>query len=233
MTYFSGMAAITPVLDRIRAKQTTVLVALGDSNTCNASFTAGGKQWPELLHSELRIHLASQRVLMVNAGICGDTALGAHHRLESDVLQFRPSLTFVTFGSNDIGQYSPAVFRDHLDHLVDHILESGSMVVLRTSPPVMERLPSPAHIWRANPKEDAAMDQVRSLAAGRGLPLVDHYAWWGALEQAGELQIGPLMHDEVHPNAPGHQLLARQMCVAMGMPGPLHWERGATEVPGA
>jgi lysophospholipase L1-like esterase len=224
---------LTPIAERIRAKNLAVLVALGDSNTCNASFTGGFKQWPELLHSELRIGLVSQRVLLVNAGICGDTAEIGNQRLDSDVLRFAPSLVFVSFGSNDGGRYTPGAFRGHMERLIDRIQEAGALVAIRTSPPVMELEPSPPHIWRDDDAHWRLMDVNRELADLRGLPLIDHHLWWRRLEEAGELGIGTLMHDCVHPNAKGHQLLARQVCAAFALPDQLHFERGAGEAQGA
>jgi len=224
---------LAPITERIRRKELAVIVALGDSNTCNASFTAGFKQWPELLHSELRIGLVSQRVLMVNAGICGDTAAGAMDRLDSDVTRFAPSLVLVTFGSNDSGRYAPDVFRGHLNQLIDRIEGTGAVVALRTSPPVMELEPAPPHIWRNDEVQWRIMEIHGEVARERGLALVDHHRWWRGLEEAGELRIGELMHDCVHPNAAGHRLLARQMCAAFGLSEQLHFERGAGEAEGA
>jgi len=233
MSHVLNAHVLEPLLARIRRKELAVLVALGDSNTCNASFTAGFKQWPELLHSELRIACVSQRILMVNAGMCGDTARGGLARLDSDVLRFQPSLTMVAFGSNDAPRVTPAQFAEHMDAMVDRLQCAGSLVLLRTSPPVMELQPSPPHIWTNDEVHWRLMDDLRAMAERRGLPLVDHHRWWRDLEEQGKLHIADLMHDCVHPNAAGHQLLARQMGQAFGLPEKLHWERGEGEAPGA
>ncbi len=224
---------LVPIVDRIRRRDLVVMVALGDSNTCNASFTDGAKQWPELLHSELRIGLVSQRVLMVNVGICGDTAAGGLARLDTDVLRFAPSLVFVSFGSNDAQRVPPEEFRGQLETLVERVQQTGAVVALRTSPPVMELEPAPPHIWRNDDAHWRLMEVNREVAEGRGLPLIDHHLWWRRLEESGELRIGELMHDCVHPNACGHRLLARQMCAGFGLPVQLHFERGEGEAEGA
>ena len=57
---------------RLAAGEPTMLVALGDSNTCNTKFSAGAKQWPELLHERLKDHHRHQRVLLLNSGVSGD-----------------------------------------------------------------------------------------------------------------------------------------------------------------
>ena len=220
--------ALGPFIDRLRRRQLAVLVALGDSNTCNASFTAGHKQWPELVHTELRGRYQTQRILLVNAGICGDTVVGALARLDSDVLAFGPSLTVVSFGSNDATRIPADQFRERLNELVDRLESAGSVVALRTSPPVMELEPAPPHIWRDDDEHWRLMDINREVAVARGLPLVDIHGMWIELEERGQLQIGDLMHDCVHPNEHGHRLMARQMAPLFGMPPTFHWERGGS-----
>jgi lysophospholipase L1-like esterase len=217
--------ALKPVLDRFRAQELVVIAAIGDSNTCNATFTAGAKQWPELLHSELRCHYKTQRILLVNAGMCGDTVAGGNARLERDVLRFQPTLTIITFGTNDSKRATPGQFEEGLERMVDRVTAVGSLAMIRTSPPVMEVEPAPPHIWRDDGARWRLMDINRDVAARRGLALVDIQRAWRDMEQQRELRIETLMHDCVHPNALGHQLMARQTATAFGLPPTFHWER--------
>ncbi len=218
---------LDPFLGKLREQRTAVLVALGDSITCNATFTAGYKQWPELLHTELRSQYGTQRVLSVNAGICGDTAAGALKRLDSDVLRFGPDLTIVSFGSNDAGRCGPETFRKALVELIERLRADGSTVLIRTPPPVMELEPSPPHIWTDDDAHWRLIDIAREEAMRLGLALVDIHRRWRDLEQAGALHIEHLMHDCVHPNEHGHRLIARQLAPAFGMAPTFHWEREA------
>jgi lysophospholipase L1-like esterase len=216
---------LEPVTRRLRESTDTTIVALGDSNTCNATFTGGAKQWPELLHAELRIHFATQRVLLVNAGICGDTARGGLARLKTDVLRFSPHLTIVSFGSNDAKKVSREEFGEQINEMVDRLHKGGSAVLLRTAPPVMELEPPPPHIWRVDDAHRELMEVNRQVAVERRLPFVDNFGMWYDLEDQGKLNIASLMHDCVHTNARGHALIARQIAPAFGMPPSLHWER--------
>lgn len=225
MQHAANLDGMKPFMDKLRAGQHCLLVALGDSNTCNATFTAGAKQWPELLHSELRIHYGTQAVLLLNAGICGDTAQDALRRLESDVLDHRPDLTVVCLGSNDAGRLSDAEFRAALDDLLDRLAAGGSAVLLRTPTPVMELEPPPPHLWRRDDNLRAKVAVTRAIAAERGLPFVDLYAAWFDMGDRGELDIAPLMHDCVHTNAEGHRQVFRTLAPAFGLPLTLHWER--------
>lgn len=87
------MSTLAPFLDRLCANQSCVLIALGDSNTDNTRFAGAGKQRPELLHTELKQHYRTQRLLLVNAGVSGDTVLNALDRFDTDVAAFGPTLT--------------------------------------------------------------------------------------------------------------------------------------------
>ncbi len=219
--------ALATLIAKLRSKQLVVIVAIGDSNTCNSGFTAGAKQWPELLCTELCGHYQTQRVLLVNAGMCGDTVEGGNKRFESDVLRFAPTVTIITFGTNDSKRLTPERFGAELERMVERVTAAGSLAMIRTSPPVMELEPAPPHVWRDDGALRRLMDINREVAMRRGLPLVDTYLAWHELEERGELRIGTLMRDCVHPNALGHQLMARQTAAVFGLPPTFHWERAA------
>lgn len=220
---------LQPFLDRLGAGDPCLLLALGDSNACNATFTAGGKQWPELLHSELRIRYQTQQVLLVNAGVCGATVRDALARWESDVARFRPEMTVVCLGSNDAKRMTDDEFDEGLCEVLDRLAAMGSGVLLRTPTPVMEYEPAPEHLWTGDELLRGKVERIRRIAADRALPFVDTYAHWWELEEAGTLTVGGLMHDAVHTNAKGHQLVYRGLAAAFDLPEKLHWERGAGE----
>ena len=203
-------ATLEPVLARLRARQPFLMVALGDSNTCNTNFSGGAKQWPELLHSALRDRFGYQELLLVNAGICGDTVQDAGRRLERDVLRFQPDLVLVCFGTNDRKLPVP-VFRTELNAVCERLEQAGATVLLRTTLPIMEREPAPPHIWKQDVDLRERLDVVRAVARERGLVLVDTYAAWCAAESAGKLAMPDVMCDDVHSNAAGHRLVFEQL----------------------
>lgn len=202
---------LEPFLRKLRGKSPALVVTLGDSNTCNAHYTAGAKQWPELLHAALKERFGYQDLLLVNAGICGDTILDGARRLERDVLRFRPDLTVVCFATNDAGRVDPATFRQELERVCRRLQTAGGAVLLRTTLPILERRPEPAHIWKADHDLQARLEQVRAVAREQGLAFFDTYAAWCEHEAAGRLDVGLLMADEVHSNAAGHRVVAEQL----------------------
>lgn len=197
-------------LIKLRAHTPALMVTLGDSNTCNADFSGGAKQWPELLHTGLKERFGYQELTLFNAGICGDTVLEALMRLDRDVLRFHPDLVIVCFATND-RKLDVSTFRRGLNDLCQRIEATGATVLLRTPLPIMELEPAPPHIWKNDGELRDRLDVVREVARTRQLPFVDNYTVWCELEDKGCLVIKDLMADTIHSNAAGHRLIFEQL----------------------
>jgi len=215
---------LAPFCERLQRKDHALLLALGDSNTCNTAFTHGAKQWPELLHSELRDRFGTQSVLLVNSGVSGDDCRNVLARLETDALRFRPQLTVLCLGAND-RRLTVEQFRSGMDGIIDRLEAAGSLVLLRTPTPIVEVEPPPKHLWTndADLRERVAI--IREIARLRALAFVDTYAQWWDFEAAGWLPVQSLMRDQVHSAALGHQLVCRGLLPAFGAPASFAWER--------
>ena len=210
MSHQARTERLAPFLAKLRAHTPALFVALGDSNTCNADFSAGAKQWPELLHTGLKERFGYQELTLFNAGICGDTVLEALARLDRDVLRFQPDLVIVCFGTND-RKLDVATFRLGLNELCQRIEAAGATVLLRTTLPIMELEPAPPHIWKNDGELRERLDVVREVAQARQLAFVDNYAAWCEREDKGRLVIKDLMADQIHSNAAGHRLIFEQL----------------------
>lgn len=199
------MIPIQLFLKRLAAKEHLLFLALGDSNTNNTHFTDGGKQWPELLHADLKEEYGTQKLLLLNAGVSGDTVRDALARFETDVARFRPDFVILCLGSNDANKLSDEEFAAGYNLLVDKLLALGCALLLKTPTPVWERSNGLNRIWPGDAKLQTRVEQTRQIAKERGLPLLDTYALWQADEAAGTLNLADLMKDEVHTNAKGHR----------------------------
>jgi lysophospholipase L1-like esterase len=216
---------LQPFLSALQAKRHQVLIALGDSNTCNAQFTSGLKQWPELLHDELRGQFGTQAITLINAGISGDAATEVLARLERDVLRHHPDLVVVCLGPNDSNRLTDAEFERGLETILDRIAAQGARFALRTPTPIVEMEPAPKHLWRGDDKLRAKIAIIRAIAARRRCAFIDTYEQFWALEQAGTLESGSLFFDAVHTNGMGHRLVCRGMLPAFGCVERFVWER--------
>ena len=211
VNYIANREKINPFIDKLKNKEPVTIVTLGDSNTGNFWFTNGGKQWPEHIQTELRKLYDYQYVMLFNAGICGDTAADGLRRLDRDVIRFKPDLTIVAFASNDAKKRHKDEFSKDMTAICQRLSKAGSLVVLRTVPPVLELKPNPPHIWKGDKELRLLNQNVATLAQQLHLPFVDIYGLWESLEKEGQLSMSKLMHDEVHTNAEGHALIANQM----------------------
>ncbi len=217
---------LAPFCERLKRKEHSLILALGDSNTCNTTFTQGAKQWPELLHSELRDHFGTQAVLLVNSGVSGDCSKMVLERFETTALRFQPNLTILCLGPND-RRLTEAEFRANMTEIIERLQAAGSLVLLRTPTPIMEFKPEPKHLWRGDDDLRARIAIICELADRRGLPFVDTYAQWWAREESGFVPVGALMSDAVHTNALGHQEVCRGLLPAFGAPTEFAWESTA------
>lgn len=213
MNHVRQAEKLYPFLAKLRAHQPAMLITLGDSNTCNADFSGGAKQWPELLHTALKERFGYQELMLFNAGICGDTVVEALARLDRDVLRFQPDLVIVCFGTND-RKLEVVAFRRGLQELVQRIEATGATVLLRTPLPIMELEPAPPHIWKNDGELRDRLAVVREVAEARVLAFVDNYAAWCEGEAQGRLVMGELMADPIHSNAAGHRLIFEQLLEA-------------------
>lgn len=198
-------------LKRLAAKDHLLLLALGDSNTNNTHFTAGGKQWPELLHADLKEAHGTQKLLLVNAGVSGDTVRDALARFETDVARFRPDCVVLCLGSNDANKLTDEDFIAGYNLLVDKLLALGCALLIKTPTPIWERSNGLNRIWPEDTNLQKRVAQVRQMAQARGLPLIDTYALWHEDEKAGKLNLAELMKDEVHTNALGHRKVFEEL----------------------
>lgn len=178
------------------------VVCFGDS------ITKGG--YPEELG-----RLLGAGIEVVNAGVGGNTSTAGLKRLQRDVIERKPGLVVVLFGTNDSRLDAPKVhvpperFVRQLTEIIERCEAIGARVVLCTIPPI-----APEPYFTRHPREpfDAAgglptvlenyRSAVRRLAAARGLALVD---------LGGRLAEHPgwLSADGVHPAPEGKKSIAR------------------------
>lgn len=216
--YYRYLSGLAPFRNLLQTRQTALMVALGDSNTDNTHFTQGGKQWPELLHADLKQRYQTLRLGLYNAGISGDCVVRAVDRFETDVARFHPQLVFIVLGSNDANRLSDEQFATGLDRLIERSRALGATVFLRTPPPIWQRDRGFDRIWPDDHKLAAKVALIRAAADRWQIPFVDTYGLWREAGEAGRLRMRELMTDEVHLNAAGHRLVARQLLAVFDSP---------------
>jgi lysophospholipase L1-like esterase len=104
-------------------------------------------------------------------------------------------------GANDLGNQSYFAITGALGQMIDYARNRGLRVFVATIPPENPLGCCPLDRGREAPLVPGLNDQVRILAASKGVPLVDVYQAFG-----GDLTlIGP---DGLHPTAAGYHRIA-------------------------
>ncbi|MBX3750756.1 MAG: SGNH/GDSL hydrolase family protein [Opitutaceae bacterium] len=203
-------SATTPLADRIAAGEETRIVCFGDSITGIYYHTGGHRAWSHLLGDQLKQSWPGARLIMINAGVSGNTTADALARLDADVLAHRPHLVVMKFGMNDTARLSAETFRAYLHALCDRIRGAGSEILLLT-PNAVE----PGDAGRPPEKVAAYAAIVREVGRARGVNVADVYAAFAAVQASAPADWLRLMSDTIHPNLRGHALIAGTAAAAL------------------
>jgi acyl-CoA thioesterase-1 len=161
----------------------TAVVCFGDSIT--AGYGVRPEQaFPALIANRLDLPV-------INAGLDGDRTQDALARLERDVLANDPRVVVVEFGGNDFRKKvdKRETFRN-LDRIVGRISRHGAMVILLE--------------MRIGILRDEYLEGYKEVAKTHGTLLITNF-------MSGILGNPKLTVDGIHPNAEGHELIARRV----------------------
>jgi len=194
------MLALAPFARAEAPKPRPRIVCFGDSIT-----RAG---YPQRLAARLG------DVDVVNAGVNGNTTRMALRRMQKDVLDARPDVVVIFFGTNDCRLAEPKVhvpleeYRANLQRMIDEVTAKGGRVVLCTPPPI----DAGAYFTRhAKAPFDAAGGLEKVLAGYRQAVLEI-----GEKNKAPVVDLNQLMSkdlswrsaDGVHPTEQGSDVIA-------------------------
>lgn len=169
--------------------------------------------YPGLLERMLRRAYPVQSITVVDSGLPGETAAAAVSRFQRDVVRLAPDLVLIMEGSNDVLQSVEATPREladpagaALEAMVAEAEARGVEAILATIPPI-----------RASARGELAAEavvelnrQIRAIAAGRRIPLVDVFAAVSAGGcPAGAAVVTPCLGaDGLHLTQRGYELVA-------------------------
>ncbi|MBQ18357.1 MAG: hypothetical protein CMJ65_14665 [Planctomycetaceae bacterium] len=185
------------------------VVTLGDSITKGVR---SGVTAEQTFASLLRVRLEADRpsVRVTNIGIGGERTDQALGRLQA-VLDLKPDLVTIMYGTNDsyvdrgrtAGRLSLTRYRENLVTLVTELLRRGIVPVLMTEPRWAADAGTNGLGEHPNVRLALYVDACRSVAADWRVPLVDHFAAWGAASRKG-VKLSGWTTDGCHPNPTGH-----------------------------
>ena len=215
-------------------KPPVTIAFLGDSVTqgCFEIYETGGggldtvydaeNNYAHKVASVLRHMCPGAQLNVIAAGISGDNAPNGNARLDRDVLPFKPDLTVVCYGLNDSGGGLDGIARytDALESIFTRLQDAGSEVIFMT--PNTMNFNTSCHLtgdlfkglaehFAAIMKDgvlDAYIDAAKAIAEKCGVPVVDCYAKWKALEGAGVNTTELLANKLNHPTREMHWMFA-------------------------
>jgi lysophospholipase L1-like esterase len=194
---FSVIVEVVPLLAATR------FLAFGDSITEGilASADLTPIPYPAGLGNRLTARYTMQQFSIVNAGRGGEQTVDGVNRFPGALASANPEVVLLFEGVNDLagGESSKiSVVVNNLRTMIQTARGRGAQVFLATLLPEIpggRRTGAIALIVPAN-------DQIRALAAGQGVPLVDLYQAFNGMER---VLIGD---DGLHPNPAGYEKIA-------------------------
>jgi acyl-CoA thioesterase-1 len=167
------------------------VLAFGDSVTYGTGARAG-EDWPTLLAEETGWNV-------VNAGISGDTAHNAQHRLPALLSELEPELVIIELGGNDFLRRLPlAGVREALRSMILQVQGGGAIAVL-VSVPQFSMLRATVGNYSDAPMYEELAEELGVLLAA------DVFA--------DVLSDENLRADRIHPNAGGYRVFNQQLMV--------------------
>ncbi len=195
-----------------------------DGNFAISDVCQQDKGYVAHLRSLLHLLYPRAQLNVINAGVSGDNAPNALTRLDRDLLPYRPDLTVVCFGLNDMtfGMEKLEDYKNALLDITQRLLDIGSEVILMTPPMaaayrhplVPEQFHNLANNYAkfyADGTAHAYMQALRDVAAKKGVRLCDCFAKWERMYNAGVDTTKLLCNLLNHPIRQLHPMIAHSL----------------------
>ena len=203
-------------------------VLIGDSVTdagrarpiAEGLFNPHGAGYVNVVQGLLTAVYPERMIGVVNMGNGGNNVLSLDERWQSDVIDLEPDWVSVMIGANDVWRQFdiPHIPEKHvLPAVYEETLEA---LIIRTKPLVKGLIIMTPVYWECN-KQDQMASRVmeygaicKRLAQKHDVVFVDAQAY--ADRMLRYCHSSYISWDRVHPNVPGHHVLARALLDAIG-----------------
>lgn len=162
--------------------------------------------YPHRLHLALKRRFPYAVINVVVTAIGGENSVSGARRFKDDVLPFKPDVITIDYGLNDRGPGLKQAAETWAS-MINAAKAQGSRVILLTPTPDISE--TPEALAKGNAVRDHAA-QIRRLADEYSTGLADSFAVFERHKAAGG-DIQDLMSWVNHPNALGHELVAREL----------------------
>lgn len=172
-----------------------------------------------------------------NAGIGGNNTIDMLKRIRTDCLDFKPDLTIVMAGTNDMNsvKYVPLEkYKINLEHILDSIKIAGSKALIMNilpfyTPYLLTRHPKAFYGTEGPEGRQAAVNAaIAEIAKKRHIPLLNIHHYFEKIGDIGlekssliRNEANSSMTDGIHPTPDGYRLIASlvyQKIISEGLP---------------
>jgi lysophospholipase L1-like esterase len=189
------------------------IVCFGDSIAGVYYHSGAARAWCDMVGIGLKRLYPQAKLEMINAGISSQTSANGLARIQTDVLDRKPTLVVVAFGMNDVRGANPMAAqqsRDNQAQIVRLCKGAGAEVVLCTPTLVYPNCPE----WPSERLGPYA-DMVRQVAAEESVPVADSYRALEELQARDRTAWMLTMSEWIHPNMNGHKIIAQEVIRAV------------------
>jgi len=214
----------------LNVNQKPVIVFLGDSITEKNIHNKNRENYVDYLKYFFKS--INPNVEIINSGISGSTTRDSLKRLQRDVLDRKPDLTFIMLGVNDGSTWFDVSFEEFQTNyraIIKQVKESGSEIILMTQNEFQDNPYDGKVTFTKYPKNE---EEILKIAMEFNLPVIDNYKYWRELKIKDKELFNSLMSDWVHPNDKGHiffySIMRRQIIQLLNLDKST-WEKGLIE----
>ena len=192
------------------------IIAFGSSNTELHWHSLGHFNWFSWLTASFREWIG-RHITTINQGINGETVNDLLKRLDRDVIDFKPNITFITIGGNDANSGMPLdEYRTSLEDIIDKLVNIDCLPILQTYYcPIYEEM---SETFQKFPEY---MEIKRTISSERKIPLIDQYKYFSVLYQNEKNTYSELMLDGLHVNPIGNAIMGLIACRSFSLPDPV------------
>jgi lysophospholipase L1-like esterase len=192
------------------------IIAFGSSNTELHWHSLGHFNWFSWLTASFREWVGRQ-VTTINQGINGETVKDLLKRIDRDVINYKPDVTFITIGGNDANAgMALGDYRTSLEIMIDKLYKIDCLPILQTYYcPIYEVM---SETFQKFPEY---MEIKRTISSERKIPLIDQYKYFSALYCNDKSTYSELMLDGLHVNPIGNAIMGLIACRSCYLPDPI------------
>ncbi|WP_206912576.1 hypothetical protein IGL98_000440 [Enterococcus sp. DIV0840] len=176
------------------------IVLFGDSITAGYGEEAITPILQNLITEELAIK-NYEEVMIVNAGMPGDTTQGAMNRLDKEVLAEQADIVTIFFGANDTNSDNLVPLEKYAENIETMITKIGKEKVILLTPPYVDCARKPT---RDDNRIREYVERVKVIGAKYEIPVIDVYK--AMVVYPGTYEF--LQADGLHFSKTGYDLLA-------------------------